>query len=301
MPPLPFPSTDPIGLADWLEVIALLADDRSSSIGDLERALHRSAVLEVSGSREAVDEKCAEVFTELRERTYSAGDSYPFEVEGSVVRLRSRAEDFPAYIFCLCLSSLRTVQAKGEQVFPRRLFEDLACIAVRNYIGGKSVRFASPRVELPHHFGKAVAALCLRIGEGEGYRKQPPPRSQDRTLDVVAWKHFPDALPGKLIVFGQCASGANWRGKVAELQPRVFCDHWMNDPPVSFVLKAFFIPHRIPSNHRKLVSREAGIVFDRCRLAFWVHQDKRGLKNRAELTRWSRKAIAQERVKNKGL
>lgn len=301
MPPLPIPSTDPIKLADWLEVTALLADDKNSSIGDLERALHRGAVLEVSGGREAVDEKCAEVFTELRERTKSAGDSYPFEVEGSVVRLRSRVEDFPAYIFCLCLSSLRIIQRKGQTVFPMRLFEDLACIAARNYVGGESVRFAAPRLEFPRPFGKAVTALCFQMGEGGSYKKQPPSSSQDRTVDVVAWRTFPDALPGKIIVFGQCASGRDWDGKVGELQPRAFCEHWMSDPPVSDVLRAFFVPHRIPRYTWKWISRQAGILFDRCRLSFWVHRDIRGFRRRTELKSWCRAALEQEKARSKAL
>ncbi len=301
MPPLPIPSTDPIKLADWLEINALLANDKNSSIGDMERVLHRSAVLEIYGNREAVEEKCAEVLTELTERSSSAGDSYPFESEGSVVRLKSRAEDFPAYIFCLCLSTFRMTQNKAERIFPTRIFEDLAGIAARNYVAGESVRFAAPRVGLPKSFGAAVTALCMHLGEGETYKRQPPRSSQDRTVDVVAWKHFPDSLPGKLIVFGQCASGANWNKKLGELQPRAFCEHWMNDPLVSVPLRAFFVPHRISRESWKWTSRLAGIVFDRCRLSYCVHQDQRGLRSASELKRCCKTVLKRESRRNKRL
>ena len=36
-------------------------------------------------------------------------------------------------------------------------------------------------------------------------------------LDAVAWKPFPDQLSGQVMVFGACATGAKWRGKIGEL------------------------------------------------------------------------------------
>lgn len=291
MLPLPVPATDDLKLADWLETLALISDDGNSSIGDLERALHRSSVLEMENDQDSVERKCLEVRRELEDRATAAEHSYPFNVDGALLSLKSRIEDFPAYIFCLCLSSIGLNRVNLRKVFPARMFERLACVAARNYLGGDGIRFASPREELPKNFRKAVDSLCIHIGEGKGYRNQPTLARKDDTLDIVAWKHFSDTLPGKLILFGQCASGANWDTKVTELQPETFCGQWMIEPPpLSYVTKAFFIPHRIERNRWELTNRRAGIIFDRCRLSYWVHQEKK-LKNRRELMSWCKTAL----------
>jgi len=285
MPALPVSPTDEIQLADWLEISALLSDDKNSSSGDLERALRRSSVLEIAEDQEAVERMCQQVFRELEDRARSAGDSYPFTVHRTLLKLRSAIDEFPAYIFCLCLSYYDVKQPGKQRTFPRRMFEDLACLAAKNYLGGKSLRFASPRVQLPKPFKEAVGALCFQIGEGRGDRHQAGLSSKDAGLDVVAWKDFLDARPGKLIVFGQCTSGKDWKSKVGELNPVAFCSQWMEADPVTPVVKAFFIPHRIAPKQWEWINRRAGMVFDRCRLSFWVHREEK-LGHRREVVAW---------------
>jgi hypothetical protein len=115
-----------------------------------------------------------------------------------------------------------------------------------------------------------VTALCIEhIGEGQTFREQPVGSTKDSHLDVVAWRDSPDRLPGKLLLFGACASGSDWHEKVFELNPDSFCQKWMAEQPVSFV-KAFFIPHRIHLKDWKHHSWDGGIIFDRCRIAFWA-------------------------------
>jgi len=238
-----------------------------------------------------------EVFTELSDRSRSAGAAYPFKLDGSVLRLRSSLEDFPVYVFCLCISSLRFKQRKGATFFPRRVFEQLASVALSNYVEGESVRFGSPRTELPGPFKNAIAQLSMRLGEGEGYRHQQTPIGQDRTLDVVAWKPFVDELPGKLIVFGQCASGADWEQKLSELQPIAFCQQWLINTPVVAPLKAFFVPHRVPIVRWQWVSRLGGVVFDRCRLSFWAQKRRQKVKACPEIARWCNAVLKRHKSK----
>lgn len=289
MPRLPLPATDELKLADWLEVTAILARDKNASGGDLERVLHRSGVLEAD-DRDATERKVLQVFAELEARLKSAEDAYPFSLEGSLIRLRSRIEDFPSYILCLCISVWRWRNSNATDVLPRRTFEKLSRQAMRTYVGGDSVRFATPRDDFPPQFRRAIDKLCEMIGEGGGFLDQPSLVGKDAKLDIVAWKHFSDRLPGKLIVMGQCASGANWPEKLSELQPSNFWADWMRSPPVSPLIRAFFIPYRVDPSRWEMVNRHAGIVFDRCRLAYWAHREQR-FPHKAEVMRWCRSVL----------
>jgi hypothetical protein len=114
------------------------------------------------------------------------------------------------------------------------------------------------------------------MGEGAGCRQQDTRSAQDDNLDIVAWRHFPDKLPGKLLLFGQCATGDDWRGpKLTSLQPDDFCKYWLSEDPPSPLIKAYFIPHRVDRSEWYRVNLFGGIVFDRCRISYWVHNGKK--------------------------
>ncbi len=284
---LPSEIKDPIKLADWLELVALNAHDNNASYGDLSSELRRSGAYEINEENpedggflqdERIDEMCGEIFDELNHRAKSAGHSYPFEVDSSVLQLKSEStwENYAAYVFCLCLSYFGSPSGTGTNT-PRRLFEDISKFAAQRFVGGDAVKMSPPREELPSSFADAINELCIRIGEGDGYKNQANSRirPQDDRVDIVAWRHFPDNLPSKLILFGQCASNKDWSGwrpKLTELQPDVFCAQWMLSPPTTTPLKSFFVPHRIDSGRWIYAARYAGILFDRCRISFWAHK-----------------------------
>jgi len=300
MPTLPVPPNDELKLADWLEILALISDDQRASLGDLERALRRSSVLETGDdqrTQEAIGEKSVQVVSELRARARSAKEAYPFALDGSTVRVIGTTDRWAPYLFCLCLSAIGASQPRSQQLFPRRLFEHLSRVAAAAYLGGDSVRFASPRTGLPRPFAKAVTVLCNRLGEGERFRDQPSLSRKDATLDVVAWKYFPDLLPGKIILFGQCASGADWTTKLAALRPKDFCDQWMLEPPPSSLLRACFIPHRVPAERWNWFTRQGGILFDRCRLAYWSDTGA-GAALLRQILHWTRLTLRQAKQLN---
>jgi len=285
---LSLPSDDPtdsLRLADWLELNAVLSRDRNSSQGDLERAFRRAALAEYSDD-ETIERKLLEVFNELEQRARAAMGAYPFEVGFGVLRLKSGWEDFPAYIFCLCLSyfDLR------ETSLAPKLFERISCLAARGYLNGEAVGFGWPRSDLPSSFSEAVMELCKRLGEGGGFLEQPELDRKDDKLDLVAWADFADRRPSKLILFGQCAAGRNWEGKLGELQPEAFHKQWMQMPLLNPPVKSFFIPHRIDSSKWRYVANNAGILFERCRIAFWAHQD--GIDYNSHIT-WVRNLLAE--------
>lgn len=263
--------TDTLRLADWLELSAILSPDHNTSRGDLESVLRRYSFAELYNSV-AIEEKIIGVFDELDQRLNASLEAYPYELSNrGVLQLKSdNWQNFPAYIFCLCLSYFGT-----DHNEPRKLFEHVSCLAAKSYLQGSAVGFGFPRTELPSSFPEAVTEICKLIGEGETYRDQPSLKSKDDTLDLVAWKDFSDRWPSKLLMCGQCASGWNWEGKLGELQPRAFWDNWIQDPHVSLEpLRSFFIPHRVDRSKWKFVARKSGVLFDRCRVAFWAHQEE---------------------------
>jgi hypothetical protein len=274
MLPLPDSPTDHLQLADWLEVGALLSEDLNGSRGDLESALGRASVLDPGGA-EAVDGKVLDVFSELESRAAAAGSGYPFSVEGPVLQATSNWKNCSSYIFCLLLSYFRWKRSSGSPYYPARLFEALCAQAARQWVGGQAVRFGSPRAseELPKGFAKALDRVCNElIQEGGGKGSHGLHWSKDCGLDVVAWRDWPDALSGKLILFGACASGHDWQDKTNDLILTSFFALQMNEPPESPVIRAFFVPHRIPRWRWRQTTVEAGIIFDRCRIAALVPQ-----------------------------
>jgi len=271
---LEFPTDDPsnpLKLADWLEISALLSGDDNASRGDLERILRRAGFCELEDD-EAIERKTLDTFEELEQRLKAAQTAYPFILDyRGVLELKTRWEDFPVYIFCLCLSYF----GFGERHTIPKLFEHISCLAAQGYLQGNSIGFGWPRAELPTSFPDAVTALCDLLGEGRGYREQSALDRKDDTLDVVAWKDFTDRSSSKIFMFGQCAAGQNWETKLSELDPKVFWDQWMQYPLVSPIpIKSYFVPHRIERKKWEFVARKAGVIFDRCRIAFWAQQEK---------------------------
>lgn len=274
MPPLPL-ATDRLKLADWVELAALLSADGNSSTGDLSSALAAGSLVDQEGyedeaeRREAIEMQVLEVFRELEARSVAAAEAYPFTLENTgVVTVNTGAGQFSAYTFCLCLSYVPG-KTKVGQLYPYRMFEDLAVVASRNFIGGEAVRFASPRADLPKKFTPALAEVCTLMAEGST-RVRAQRAAKDAKLDVVARRHFPDRLPGKLLLFGQCAAGEEWEEKVGELRPDDFCGAWLSEQPASQQVRAFFIPHRVDNVRWEDAARSGGLFFDRCRLAYWV-------------------------------
>ena len=86
MLPIPPPATDPFILADWLELQAVLADDKNASFSELRRALGRMGIPEDEGTG---DEKFADdAFSELEDRLEACRSSPMTQVSSSFPRIR---------------------------------------------------------------------------------------------------------------------------------------------------------------------------------------------------------------------
>ena len=276
MPRLPKTPTDVSRLADWLELRALSEGDRSASLRDLEAALSSGSILEPKAphdpySYEAREELGLQVFRELELRSLAAGAGYPFRIDlPKVVAVGNWRSERRSYVYCLCLSYFGSDHKTPGIRKQRKQFEVLSVRVAKEFLGGEAVRFGSPRdpQNLPRSFIKAVNQVCnTLLLEGDGFRPTTALSGKDSGLDLVAWRHASDRLPGKLVLFGNCASGWDWEKKVGELDPRCFCEDWMVEVPPSPIIKAFFIPHRVEGGRWKPNTRRAGIIFDRCRIS----------------------------------
>ncbi len=284
----PSATSDSTALADWLELKALASDDGNSSFQDLVAELRRGGSTDaVHDSMEAsvdagggTSERLVDsVFTELEDRSVSAGEGYPFTVNDQTIQFKFPAlpADF-TYTFLLLLSKFGVTAGAGTRVRPERDFEDISCAAAESYFGSNehdgTYLFAFPRRTKAPGFSAAVDQLARLLGEGGGAKQVKPASNQkDAHLDLVVWHGFADKRPGQVIAFGQCAAGANWATKLSELpDTRSWCQAWMLDPPCVPAVRMFFMPHRPTREEWATRAIIGGVLFDRCRIAYHAPQ-----------------------------
>lgn len=193
--------------------------------------------------------------------------SYPFKVSDEGLSLRTSWNESP-YVFQLLVSQGRK-RSLPDGTSCYTLFEELSAAAAGSYLGVSqtAVVFGAPRRDLPSGFRDAVNELVKRIGEGNGCANRPDVgNSKDDGLDIVAWKEFPDKRPSKLILFGQCATGKNWKRKIGELDAGKWCKRNLTQSLAVDPIRAFFVARDLSTGD----AAEAGlnqILLDRCRIA----------------------------------
>lgn len=296
--PQPKDLSQSVPIADWLELVALVADDGNASKGDVERLLLREGTFDSRGGdgNDATDRLVLDVFSEIERRQKALAEYYPFELAGGLIKRKAlRRPEYIPYLFCLCLSYFEhDPRAKLGGVDPRHEFEHLSSKALERFIGGKSMVFGTSRLD-SKGFKNAIDALCIFLGEGGSFREQPALNKKDDHLDVVAAKDFQDGRKNRLVAFGQCATGGNWEAKVTELQPIPFWDQWMLEGRVSFILQTFFIPFVIPSTRWEYFARRVtGLFFDRTRVAYWAANDELGASDWRQFEHWTHHCLANK-------
>ena len=301
---VPSPRDSLVDHADFLEIHALTNVGRMVCVDEYLSWLRLASADEVAADSEwdwETEEESDQneplamaAFRELDDRMYSCGKDlrhYPFEIGGNSLKLRHDGEK-SVYTFLALLSWC------GKDAGPRgtsgaKLFEEICARAAADYLGGPSQKvkwfvFGFPRRVQPRGFKDALDNLCSELGEGLGHHKGrlKLPHEKDGKLDVVAWREFDDRRPGKLITFGQCATGGDWVTKVTELPQAVdWCTTWMADRPGVWPVRSFFVPHRIDRTNWFDTCVKGGILLDRCRIASLASGVDTALE--AELARWS--------------
>lgn len=264
-------------LADWLELESLRSENGVGSLLELARQFAIGGVGDAEDESEVEREprqfsdhgRLDDVMSELEFRSAGCGEGYPFTVDpaGNSITRKADWRDFH-YTPLLLLSFIdchEAVPADSGSIFPARWFEAISVLAAERYLGGRengatSFHFASPRPD-GSGFSDALQALARRLG-GRALNMIEPRHEKDAGLDVLAWRPFPDLRCNFVCLFGQCATGIEWRNKNPE--PLEFLDVRLRLETTA-VHPAIFVPFTLPSNDWTLKSRRV-VVFDRCRI-----------------------------------
>jgi hypothetical protein len=297
--------------ADFLELTAFRSRKRSVSVREYIGELCMASVTEAIADSEMdedddkdIDDQSEELvqsaFDELDERSRGCGkDIYPFDITSNSLHLKKDA-DSSLYAF-LAMLSWYGKDAGPAGTDGEKIFEGICAGAAESYMGGakkgaRSIIFGFPRRVGPAGFSAALDRLCKEMGEGTGHHTGRPklPDQKDGKLDIVAWTEFEDKRQGKLITFGQCATGRNWDTKVTELpEPHRWCAHWMADSPTVLPIRSFFVPHRVDRKSWSHACTFGGILYDRCRIASLATSLDTALL--AEVKTWSSHVLKQIR------
>ena len=261
-------------LADYAEWVCWR--DATSSMTQLLKDLGRLAENDYSDGvpeEEPIDRVVEEAFAEIERREAACRGGYPFVIgdEGYTLRTSAKPESPKQIIYKYLLLATR-LDMKDNRIHAEidgsLLFENLGADATRSYFGARSESLVFGTSAKDSNFAARVDALCQQLKEGVRFenRNQAPPKEKDGKLDVVVWTPFPDDMPGKLIAFGQCKTGTDYKDKLTQLQPDSFCRKWLYSSPVLTPLRMFFVAEALPQDHWYSIASDAGILFDRCRI-----------------------------------
>ena len=273
-PGLPSPRAPIHELADFAELVCW-RDNRAPAT-ELSLLLGVQEDNECSDGAEEeneADRDVEEAFKEIERRQDACGSGYPFAIgaNGQTLQTVEYANAKQViYKYLLLATRLDMSRSTFAGINGTQLFERLSAEVAREYFGTRAESLVFGAGPSGSNFETRINDLCRHLGEGGGYSTTAPTgmRPQDDKLDVVVWTSFADGLPGKLIGFGQCKTGTNWRDSVSQLQPDAFIKNWIQ-PAIPIVpVRMFFVSEslRMIRDERRYLATNAGLVFDRCRV-----------------------------------
>ena len=273
-PGAPSPRPPEHELADYAELVCWQQGSLSKTeliglLGRLDENDYSNGVPE----EEEVPQVVEEAYLEIERRKDACRDGYPFVIgeHGYALRAGQKGGNHKHIIYKYLLLATR-LNMKDNPVHSdidgSLLLEELAADVAQEYFGARAEKFVFGTAAETSNFEEKINALCTRMEEGVRFmnRDEAPPNQRDGKLDVVAWKHFTDKLPGKLIAFGQCKTGTNYRDTLTQLQPDSFCRKWLHSSPALTPVRMFFVAEAISRLHWYSASSDAGLLFDRCRM-----------------------------------
>ena len=273
-PGVPSAQADLNELADFVEIAAWQRGSRSitatlQDLGRLEENDYSDGVPEEETAEEVVDA----AYSELSQRQEFCRTGYPFVLDqrGYTLRVRQDCQESKAVIYKYLLLATR-LNMNANRCYSgydgTLLLEELAAEVAREYLGARAESLVFGTAVESATFPDKVDDLCSKIGEGGGFKKpnNTPLKEKDGKLDIVVWKSFADGAAGKLIGFGQCKTGTNYKDQLAQLQPDAFCKKWLRNQPAFTPIRMFFIAEALPRINWYNAVSDAGLLFDRCRI-----------------------------------
>ena len=250
-PPPPFPFDGDISeIADWAE-LTVAATGSSVGRGKVQTTMAREDAGDAS--------RVADVWSELRRRDSLFGPNWPFRLTLNVLSPRRPTTMFSLHVFLAALGMRTNIDFEG-----RELFEHAVAEILQGLVGPQTMRLGAPRrAPVPASLTDAVKEYFGSATEDAAILRPFPTSDGDLGLDVAGWMTFDDDRGGFLHFIGQCATGADWRDKLLELNPHKWNDHvnW-SVPPVRF----FALPFVVKREEFRRTSLDGGLILDRPRL-----------------------------------
>lgn len=254
------------------------------------------------GILNTVDENLAlRVYEEIEFRARALGDSYPFTIHTagqnwSLVRKQILSETpeglaHTFYLVGLLISAIKyeyLVLPEGDESLKAmpQLMQIMSVLVAAEYVGGESHWMGWPRPTPEKNFKRALDGFVTRSGIGRVISSNPAYDAavvKDGTVDLIAWRSFSDGKHGKSVLYGQVASGRNWRSKPLKATWDPYFSGWFqgNGPSAQKMFSMFipFMQHEDCKPNRnesydelqaalaEKDERAMGIIFDRLRIA----------------------------------
>ena len=283
-------------LADYAELLCW--KQGTVSMTELAQALGRLAENDYSDGvpeEEDIPSDIEEAFQEIEGRILSCGGGYPFGIgdTGKFLYRIPYDDNCQHLVYKYLLLATRLNMNENREhgdINGTELLELLSSEVARTYLGHRAESLVFGTAEDAGDFPAKIDSLCRALGEGGGYSGQGGRGRQkkDDKLDVVAWKPFSDQREGKLIAFGQCKTGTNWKDTLAQLQPDNFCKKWFLSQPALAPVRMFFVSEALSSVDWRNQCIDAGLLFDRCRIVDFTEDISPALTE--SLQNWTRAA-----------
>lgn len=298
---LPGTPQDPNGrheIADFAEIIALrhgICSERDI-IAAMGRAQENDYADDGVPEDDPVDIQVREALTEIEERGRRVSH-YPFYLdERGVVREDTAVQEDTRLIYAFLLFATRLQMNKNRRlagVDATELFENLSAEVAREYFGGRSRSIVFGTARGSDGFLSALRSLNSQWGEQtevSADAEQYGARYKDDGVDVVVWTPFNDGSPGKLIGYGQCKTGTNYRITRDQRRPEAFNKLWFSPAPLSQPVRLFFVAEALPRDFHTWNHEIASgvILFDRTRILDCVGGVDESLTEK--LRRWTDRA-----------
>ena len=273
-PQTPSPRASKQELADYTELVCwreglMSRTALSGQLGRIDDNDYSDGVPE----EDPTDGVVHTVYAEIEQRLDACRDGYPFLIDNQGYTLRSVSDienhRHIVYQYLLLATRLNMNESRMQaDIDGALLLEELAADVAREYFGARAESIVFGTAANTQDFPNKVNQLCKGLKEGDGFlsHQEAPTTERDGKLDVVAWKHFNDGRPGKLIAFGQCKTGTSYMNTLSQLQPDSFCRKWFRSFPALVPLRMFFVADAISRLLWYNAVSDAGLLFDRCRI-----------------------------------
>lgn len=269
-------------LVDRIELlVAFSEEDRFSFVGlsSMCGALWEAEELAISYA-----------LSEMRGRSATLGEKYPFDVGKQYVAYKGVVNSYLMLLVMSCAPWLETNTHERKMGDVAKPFEHVVEEAVSTFFGDRTqtVNFGWPsETGRPQEFPRAIGWLAEKIGirTGVGYRQ---PRRRDGGVDIVTWRSFGDGKPGVPILLVQVTVQTDFIAKSRDIDRRMWASWLAMDMEP---LVALAVPHIIPDIEEWNEVAVNSLLLDRLRLAAMLPSVSSSLQNYGSLVEATREAI----------